>query len=152
MTSTVQTGTPERTNPLECVPAPVSRQAVIERILAEVPTVQRRTGLRRGSKVTVTTELASRTIDWINGFVEQCRAADYQTIYPTDVQMATLEYLVFDAIMPHGTVAQSGSAADLVGRFLLDPKRDETDLLHDALDEPHSPTYCTVRIALGVLR
>lgn len=95
---------------------------------------------------------AFNMIQWVEGFVKRSRQGGYVTQYPTARQMAGRNYQVFDAIMPHGQASTPGSAHQLLERLILDSTRNETSLWHDRRDEPGSPAYCTVQVALGVIK
>lgn len=133
----VLTALKQYVRPAERIPAPVRRNDVVEAIMAEA---------------SCTYGQASSALDWIRGFVNRSRLSDYSTQYPTDAQMDTVEYKVFDAIMPHGTAPEPGSAADLVNQHVLDPARGENSLWHDTeYDRVGERYYCTVKVALGVI-
>ena len=127
--------TPE--TPIESIPTRPTRGEVLDAIISE-------TGCSRSQ--------AGNALTWITDIVEQARADGYMTYYPTERQMGGRNYRIFDAIMQHGQVSAPGSAHDLVERIVLDPSKDETGLLHDQRDEPGSPAYCTVQVAIGVIR
>ena len=95
---------------------------------------------------------AGNALAWITDIVDRVRASDYTTYYPKNRQMRGRNYQVFDAIIQHGQASQPGSAHEMVERFVLDPTRDETALFHDNRDEEGSPNYCSVQVALGVIR
>lgn len=96
--------------------------------------------------------LAASTLDWIDSFVQKSRRNEYSTQYPTQRQLLSDQYTVFDVVMPHGHMSKPDTAHAAIERALLDPARDEYGLVHDMRDEHGSPSYCTVQVALGVLR
>lgn len=130
--------------PLETVPTGV---VTLEEVCTKVVEEMRLKGK------SCTAGQAKAMVMWVKGFVNRARTAHYATQYPTTRQMRTPEYRIFDAIMPHGQAATEGSAHDLLQRHVLDPRRDEISLLHDRQhDAPGSPEYCTVQVALSVIR
>ncbi|MGH7240960.1 MAG: hypothetical protein ACREGB_01545, partial [Candidatus Saccharimonadales bacterium] len=67
---------------------------------------------------------AADTIDWVIDLVQDCRDSGYEVVYPTESQMDSLSYTIFDALMPHGQKAyDTGSTADLLAKHVLDPSR-----------------------------
>jgi hypothetical protein len=95
---------------------------------------------------------AKRALNWINQFVILSRNEGYGTIYPTDEQMDTREYQIFDQIMAHGKSAIPDSAHAAVEDYLLDRSAEEVSILHDQRDEEDSPRYCTVQVCINVIR
>lgn len=94
---------------------------------------------------------AEKTLTWIEQFVEASRKSAYESVYPTEDQMCTREYEIFDQIMPHGAASTPGSAHQAIEAALLDLTRNEFTLLHDRRDELHSPAFCTVQVCLCVV-
>lgn len=97
-------------------------------------------------------KLARRTLAWIESFVEAARSQGYDTQYPTDGQLRSREYRVFDRIMKHGAIPRRASAHAAVEAALLVPSNNEFGIRHNMRDEPGSPNYCTVQVCLNVMR
>ncbi len=136
MTIDAQTGTTQARAP-ESIPTVPKRDQVIELIIRETGCSWR---------------LANSTINWVSGFVDEARAGQYATQYPTTRQMRKPEYRIFDQVVVHGGVAAVGSAHEALEALLLRPDLDETTLVHDQRDEPGSPRYCVVQVCLNVIR
>lgn len=107
------------------------QQIAVERIMAEAECTRRE---------------ALLTINWVKRFVHAARKNDYATQYPTDRQLDSTEYYIFDAIMPHGAGAQPGSAHEALEKAVLDPRRDEYSLRH----EMNGEGYCEVDILVSI--
>lgn len=88
---------------------------------------------------------AMKTIAWVKKFVCAARRDNYATQYPTDEQLDSGEYGIFDAIMPHGAGAQPGSAHEALEKLVLDPTRDEYSLRHNM----DGQGYCEVDILIS---
>ncbi|MFZ1811982.1 MAG: hypothetical protein WAU02_00445 [Candidatus Saccharimonadales bacterium] len=142
MTAAVQTA-PVDTSTAPAMPSPESvspkpsKSVVLDLIMAEA-------GCTRSN--------AGNVLKWIDGLVKRARAARYGLVYPTAEELRSRNYAIFDQIMPHGEASKPGSAHEAVERFLLNPSRDEIGLIHDMTDTPDNPSYCTVRVSLGVMR
>jgi hypothetical protein len=95
---------------------------------------------------------AKSTLSWINQFVSLARNQGYAVLYPTDEQMSSREYEIFDMIMAHGATAVPDSAHAAVENVLLNRSAEEISILHDQRDEEGSPRYCTVQVCISVIR
>lgn len=104
------------------------------------------------TETSCTKSQAGNALTWIIGMVESIRDKAYATHYPSEREMRGRNYYLFDTIMQHGQASTPGSAHDMVERFVLDPSREETALFHDNRDEVGSPSYCSVQVAVGVIR
>lgn len=142
MTAAVQTAPMVDTRTTDIPPSPEGvspkpkKSVVLDAIVAE-------TGCTRSA--------AGNAIAWIRGLVDRARSAKYGIVYPTTKELQSQNYRVFDTIMPHAQTSEPGSAHALVEAYLLDPSRDETGLIHDMTDTPDNPSYCTVRVSVGVI-
>lgn len=96
-----------------------------------------------------TERVARGTVSWVGELVERARQGGCDSVvFPTDAEMATTAYRIFDRIAPHGCTATPGSAHAAVEAAVLDPARDETGLVH----EQRERRYCEVRVVVGVMR
>lgn len=96
-----------------------------------------------------TTSKAKRFVNWMEGIVARTRKSDHASHYLTDDELRC-HHPILDTIAPDGSVAEPGSAHDMLEQHLLDPEMGEIGLLHDMADEPDSPRYCTVQVRLSV--
>ncbi|MCA9324782.1 hypothetical protein KDA23_01795 [Candidatus Saccharibacteria bacterium] len=135
-------------------PTTVTRRQVIDAMCGD-PDIAARLG------AVLTQTLAESTITMLEMVVDWLRVNNYDPYLMSEEQLEMPEYLVVDGMMPHRTdhatgttiEIEPGSTADLVGRLVLDPARDEISLWHDQLlDDANSQYYCAWGIHVGVIR
>lgn len=98
---------------------------------------------------------AHAMIKWLEPIVDRARQSTTCETYPTDAEMRTPEYRLFDTVLGHvqpttTTAPPTDSAAESVCNAVIDPSRGEFGLTHFQRDA--YPHYCTVRVLIGVAK
>lgn len=143
MTAAVQTAPTVDTSPAPVAPSPESvspkpsRAVVLNAIMAE-------TGCNR--------PMAGQVLAWVKRMVAQIRESGYLTYYPTDDELDSPVYRVFDAVMSHGSTAAPGSAHAKIEAHVLKATDDEFGLRHDMQEDAPGTSYCTVEVVFSVVR
>lgn len=93
---------------------------------------------------------AHNVLNWIGMLVETTRCHKNGEHYMTPRQLRSPNYLVFDAIMQHGTAAKPGSAHEGIEKLFLNPSNGEYGIMHDVTTR-ESVRYCTVKVTTFTL-
>jgi hypothetical protein len=93
-------------------------------------------------------------IDIIKGYVEYwyfvvaaCRDNGYKPLYITGYNFRRYHHIL-EATLPDDTVPEDGSAADLLGRYLLDPQCGELHLGHTNASSPPRAEDCQAMVCI----
>ena len=97
-----------------------------------------------------TTAEATEMLERLYGFIQRSRQQDYAVVIIPEDEMRTNWYAIFDQVIPHGAMAEPGSAHDAIEKALLDSLKNEVGLVHDLRRSSgrDSCEQCEVRICL----
>lgn len=94
---------------------------------------------------------AEAFVYWMEDVVADIRRLDYPTHYLTRQELGQF-HSILNAVIPDDTAPREGSAHEALGRFVLDPSKDEYGLRHSRTpDIEGEPSYCTVEVCISVL-
>lgn len=93
-------------------------------------------------------EDAEQFIRWMDAKVRDARAHGYGKHFMTQGELDRYHYILL-TIAPDDVMSTPGSAHALLEGLLLNPRRDETNIVHSGEDVSGTADYCTVEVAVG---